>query len=125
MKREIIAGAILLLILAAAIYNIYYVDSAMDRLSSQVQDAGSLAQEGRIEESALVLQGSLDEWRSLDKYVHIMLRHEEIDPITDEYYALLDELDTGGETTSASFETLINRLHELAEMEHLTFSSIF
>lgn len=125
MKREIIAGAILLLILAASIFNICYVDSAMDTLASQVKDAGKLAQEGRIEESAIVLQGSLDKWRKLDKYAHIMLRHEEIDPITDEYYALLDELDTGGETTSASFETLISRLHELAEMEHLTFSSIF
>lgn len=125
MKREIIAGIILVLILAASLVNIWFVDSKTDYLSGQVARAGELADEGNPEEAARVLQESLDDWKKLDKYVHIMLRHDEIDPITDEYYSLLDELDSGGEATSASFETLISRLHELAEIEHLTFDSIF
>lgn len=125
MKKELVAVAILVLILAASLINISFVDSRMGGLSSQVKQAGRLVDEGRTDEASALLGDSLREWKSLDGYVHIMLRHDEIDPITDEYYALLDELRSGGDATSASFETLINRLNGLADMERLSLASVF
>lgn len=125
MKREMVAVGILVLILAASLVNIWFVDSRTEYLSSQIAQAGELADQGDTEEAEKILKASLKDWQALDNYVHIMLRHDEIDPITDEYYSLLDELESNGDSTSASFETLRSRLHELAEIEHLTFASIF
>ena len=125
MKKELIAGALLLLILAVSLFNIHYINSSMDSLSHQVKYAGQLVDKGQTEQAAQVLQESLEQWQSMDRYVHVMLRHDEIDPITDEYFALLDELDSGGDATSASFETLLSHFNELSEMESLSLSSIF
>lgn len=125
MKRELIAVGILTLLLALSLINIRFVDSKTDALAGQVTQAGELAVQGKTREATTVLTESLNQWQKLDKYVHIMLRHDEIDPITDEYYSLLDELASDGEATSASFETLKSRILELAEMEHLTFASVF
>lgn len=125
MKKELIAGGLLILLLTISLLNIYYINSSMDSLSQQVRQAGQLVDEGKTEEAAEVLQRSLEQWQSMDRYVHVMLRHDEIDPITDEYFALLDELDSGGDATSASFETLLSHFNELSEMESLSLSSIF
>lgn len=125
MKKELIAGGLLILLLTISLLNIHYINSSMDSLSQQVRQAGQLVDEGKTEEAAEVLQRSLEQWQSMDRYVHVMLRHDEIDPITDEYFALLDELDSGGDATSASFETLLSHFNELSEMESLSLSSIF
>ena len=106
MKKELIAGGLLILILTVSLFNIHYINSSMDSLSQQVRQAGQLVDEGKMKEAAEVLQRSLDQWQSMDRYVHVMLRHDEIDPITDEYFALLDELDSGGDATSASLSAV-------------------
>lgn len=125
MKKELIAGALLILILAVALFNIHYINSSMDSLSQQVRQAGQLVDSGQTEKAAEVLQKSLEQWQNMDRYAHVMLRHDEIDPITDEYLALLDELDSGGDATSASFETLLSHFEEISDMESLSLSSIF
>lgn len=125
MKREIVAVGILVVLFALSLLNIHFIDTSTEKLSEQVKRSGELADLGKNRESAELLVLSLEEWQNMGSYAHLVLRHEEIDPITDEYFSILDELESGGESTSASFETLISRLGRLAEMEHLTFESIF
>lgn len=125
MKKEIAAGTLLALLFALSLFNVHYICGRTEVLSAQVSEAGRLVDLGRPEMATEVLARSLEDWQQLSDYAHIMLRHDEIDPITDEYLALLDELASGGESTSASFEILIKRFQELAEMEKLKLQSVF
>ncbi len=125
MKKEIVAGAILILLLAASLINIRYLTGKIDELSEQLEQAERLEQQGQLEEAIELVNQSLADWQSMDKYTHSVLRHDEIYPVTDEYYALLDCLTGEHETTQACFEQLRARLVEIRDIERLSLSSIF
>lgn len=125
MKKEITAIVLLALIFAVSLVNLNFLENWLDELSGQAVNAAERVDKGDPEGASDILNASLEDWLEKDSYVHIMLRHDEIDPITDEYLALLDELDSGGDATSASFGTLISHLHELQNMERISLSSIF
>ncbi len=125
MKKEIAAIVILVLIFVVSLINLNFLENWLDDLSGQAVEAAKYVDNGDLEKASAILNASLEDWLEKDNYVHIMLRHDEIDPITDEYFALMDELNSGGDATSASFGTLLSHLHELQDMERISLSSIF
>ncbi len=125
MKKETAAIVLLVLIFIVSLINLNFLENWLGGLSGQALEAAEYVDNGNLEKASAILNTSLDDWLSKDNYVHIMLRHDEIDPITDEYFALLDELNSGGDATSASFGTLLSHLHELQDMERISLSSIF
>ena len=124
MTRESIAGVILILLLAASLLNIWYLDDKIDTLSGQVAMAESFDQKGQTEAAIDMMEQSLDLWLSMDSYIHCVLRHDEIDPITDDYHEILDNLNDD-DATDSKFRRLRLRLKEIVEMERIKFSSVF
>lgn len=124
MKREYIAIFLIVAIFALAMINIRYIDNKTQALEYNIVTAEKLYFGGDKEGAVSDITASLDAWLSWDSYSHIMLRHSEIDVITDEYYDLLSELQGENETPKASFEKLKEDLRSLVSKERITLRSI-
>ena len=124
MKKEIIAGAILVLIAVGGIINFSIIRKATDTLTGQMDSAEALYLSGDVSGAEEAVLDSLNEWLNRDKHTHIMLRHEDVDNVTEAYYELLAGLRSDMEAR-ALFASLNERLERLAETEYPKISSIF
>lgn len=124
MKREYVAVFLIVAIFALSMINIRYIENKAQALEDNIVTAEKLYFSGDKEGAVSDITDSLDAWLSWDSYSHIMLRHSEIDVITDEYYDLLSELQGENETSKASFEKLKEDLRSLVSKERITLRSI-
>lgn len=124
MKREYIAVSLIVAIFVLSMMNIRYIENKAQALEDNIATAEKLYFGGDKEGAVSDITASLDAWLSWDSYSHIMLRHSEIDVITDTYYDLLSELQGENETPKASFEKLKEDLRSLVSKERITLRSI-
>jgi len=124
MKREYIAVFLIVSIFVLSMMNIRYIENKTQALEGDIETAEKLYFSGDKEGAVSDITASLDAWLSWDSYSHIMLRHSEIDIITDAYYDLLSELQCENETPEASFEKVKEELRSIATKERITLGSI-
>ena len=124
MKREFVAIFLIAAILALALINIRHIENKTQALSEDIETAEKLYLNGDKKGAVAGIEDSLETWLSWDSYSHIMLRHSEIDVITDGYYDLLSELQGENEVTEASFGKLKEELHSIVVKERVTVESI-
>ena len=124
MKREYVAILLIVAIFALSMINIRYIENKAQALEDNIATAEKLYFSGDKEGAVSDITASLDAWLSWDSYSHIMLRHSEIDIISDAYYDLLSEIQGETETTKASFEKLKEDLRSLVSKERVTLRSI-
>ena len=125
MKKEITAVCLLALILILSLLNIRLMGTRMNALISDVEAAEKLSASGEPQQAAETVQGSLKTWESWENYTHIMLRHSEIEMITQAYYELLAELQEGKAPAHAKFSWLLSLLADMTAKESITFKSVF
>lgn len=125
MKHEYIAGALILIIMIASIINTNYVENKTRTLSQEVESAETLYFNGDGTEAVERIKGSLENWLGWDSYAHIMLRHSEVDLVTDAYFELLSELQSEETVPEASFSKLKQQLYSISIMEQITVGSVF
>lgn len=125
MKKELIAGAVLIALFALSLLNIRFIDTLTAELSGYVDQALDFAEQGDFDQAVLSAQTAADRWLSLDYYTHICIRHSEINTATDAFYDLLGELyaEDAGSARGAG-EKLKAQLGSIASIEHLTLGSI-
>jgi zona occludens toxin (predicted ATPase) len=114
MGKEIAAAALLLALVAGAAWNIYYTGEMTSELSRQAEACDSES-EARL---------ALEQWNAVKNYTHMMLRHSEVDRITDDYYSLIAAFRSGGDSDTAK-RRLLWRLKALRDMERLSLGSVF
>ena len=126
MKKEIVALALLLLILAGNVWNQRRLDSLTAELNDLVEEAYASAQEGdrsRAEASAAEAER---QWLQADRYTHIFIRHTDIDALAADFCDYLAALTAGDEAEAFSaYLRLRTGLHSLRDMEKLSVGSIF
>lgn len=125
MKREWIALGVILAILAFSIFNAKYVAHKTADFRSDLQTAQEDYIGGDRKEAASHITNSIADWLSWHKYANIMLRHSEVDEVTDSYYDLLAALeDSGQEVPAAAFDKVTQKLRNISNMEQMTLGSI-
>ena len=125
MKREWIALSIVLAILTFSIVNANYVSGKTKDFRTQIDVAENYFTSGDRQEASSLVSDGLHGWLDWHKYAHIMLRHSEVDAVTDSYYDLLAALQDGDdEVTDADFDKVSHKLRNVADMEQMTFGSI-
>ena len=124
MKRELIAAFILLALLALSVINVRHIKNKAMTLASEIEDADGLYRGGDSEGSAALVEDSLKSWLGWESYSHIMLRHSEIDLVTDAYYGLLSEIESDDTVPQASFDALIEKLNDIVNKERVTLGSL-
>lgn len=126
MLKEWCAGALLLLILLLAGWNLRHLDGLTEELlllSSQA--AGAAAAEDWTAAASLAAE-LRTRWDGAEAYTHVFIRHPEIDAVTDAVCTL--EGAAQGRDTAAytgALHIFIAHLTSIRGMERPTFGSIF
>ncbi len=125
MKREGIAGALLMLLFLAALVNIACLDRLISRIEAEVDRAQALAEHGEFSAAEDALDAAIVHWIAANSYTHIFIRHPEIDSTSDAFYEckqLLAEENADG--FPSAFEKLNYHLNSIDEMEHIRLGSV-
>ena len=124
MKREYVAVLIIAAIFSLALINVHHIESKTLALTSDIELAEKLYFDDDSEGAVSSLEKSLSNWLSWDSYSHVMLRHSEVDVITDAYYELLSELEGEAKVSQAAFDKLKEVLSSIADKERISLNSI-
>lgn len=126
MKKELFAVLMLVIIIAACIFNVYYVS----RMTEEILELISLSEQDALAGDWASAVASAEEavklWEGAEEYTHIFIRHSEIDSTTDEFYSMLAELykeDMGG--VKAAYKAVSSRIKSIIKMEIPTFGTVF
>ena len=125
MKKEVIAGAVLALLIALSAWNIYSIDALTDSIGDSLRMSQALADIGDFDSAKTELDKGLRLWLNADGYTHIFLRHPEIDSTADAFYDLQQVLMQEDITAcAAAYSKLKYHLASIDPMEHLSLGSI-
>ena len=124
MKSEYAAFIIIVALLALVLINVNHIENKTLALTEEIELAEKQYFVGDTVGSVSGVEESLNAWLSWDSYSHIMLRHSEVDVITDAYYELLSKLEGETKVSPASFEKLKEALNSIADKERISINSI-
>ena len=124
MKRELAAGALLLLLMAGAWWNIRAVDALTGDILAGLDTSQAAEEKGDYLAAQAALAKALNRWLEADSYTHIFIRHGEIDSTADAFYELQAQLLAGEGNSSAAFDKLRYQLDSIQRMEHPSLGSI-
>lgn len=126
MKREIAAGAVILLLAIGSWINLNYLKDFTGGLEEKLELSRAYCDSGRFDLAENVLAEAADEWLGADGYTHIFIRHSEIDSTTDAFFELMSDVRSGdAQSAAGSYEKLLAHLSSLYTMERVTLGSIF
>lgn len=124
MKRELAAGALLLLLMAGAWWNIRAVDALTGDILAGLDTSQAAEEKGDYLAAQAALDKALNRWLEADSYTHIFIRHGEIDSTADAFYELQAQLLSGEGDSSAAYDKLRYHLDSIQRMEHPSLGSI-
>ena len=118
MKRFWLALGLLLAMLAATLFNAFYLNGLAVSVTGQLEAAQEMAQRGAWKQAGAITQGCFDRWEERHSYLHIVSRHADTDAILQSFravtqYLALEEMDQ----YAAENRELITKIELLAEME--------
>lgn len=126
MKREIVAGAVLLLLALGSWINLNYLRDFTGGLAEKLELSRAYCSSGQFDLAEKSLSEAADIWLGADGYTHIFIRHPEIDSTTDAFFELMSDVRShDAESASGSYEKLLAHLNSLYTMERVTLGSIF
>ena len=101
-----------------------------DRLTEEVEKHLALSEKALRaddrETAEAELEAALRVWRADKRYVHVFLRHAEVDSISDAFFTLLQGLRGGdGVELGAAYDLLRYHLECVDSMEHISPGSVF
>lgn len=126
MKKEIVAAALLLTLIAGGLYNTHYLHEFTDGLTGSLALSQAYCENGEYALALEHAQKAESDWKANELYAGIFLRHTEIDAVG---YGLRDLTATLAsdepEGAFPLYASLIAHIESLCEMESLSLSSIF
>jgi hypothetical protein len=126
MKHLWISAAILAALFCATLLHTFYLRSITDDLATLLEQADASAFDGAWEQAETQEQQALTHWEKQNQYLHVFLRHSDIDQI----YTLFQELDQfircqDLPNYAATNARLRTQLELLYDMEALSVQNIF
>lgn len=125
MKRLTVALLLLATVLGATIFHSRYLDRLTGGFCEQLQQAAALADRENWSQALSLTEQTLAEWELQDFYLHVMLRHTDIDAIRQTFHEVIESLRLAEpDQYTAANAKLITQLELLAEAEQLTVKNI-
>ena len=83
MKKELFAGALLLVLIAGCAWNLWYLNRLCTQLDHAVAQAETSYAAGDPARTAETLRAASARWSDVEDYAHCMLPHESTDAVTE------------------------------------------
>lgn len=126
MKKELFALGLLALLLLLSVLNTRHIGRLCGDLESLVERSADAADAGGWEESRRLLEEAMSLWKKYDSYVGIVLRHTDIETLTDDLYELTEHIYTrDSAATKAASRLVREHLESIKKMESINWGSIF
>ena len=127
MKKEISALLVLAALLAAALLNIHCICGLTDELTALSEASAHAAQMENWAEAEQYAEKAVRQWEASEGYTHIVLRHAEIDAVSDSLYEMMERMAAGenADEAVAASQMAIYHLKSISGMERIRLGSIF
>lgn len=126
MKKELLALGLLALILTLSMLNTHEIGSLCGDLGNLVERSATAAETGDWEESQRLLTEAMSLWKRHEDYAGIVLRHTDIETLTDDFFELTEHIYTRDSSATRAASSLVREhLDSIRKMESINLGSIF
>lgn len=126
MKKEILVGCFLVVMLAAALLNIHYLNKLTDNVTQLIDESVKSAEQGEWDQAVKKAEEAAKMWSESDTHTHLVLRHPEVEATADAIYDYMAQIYAGDERTAkGAAQAAISRLKSISSIEQIKLGSIF
>ena len=126
MRRELCAGVLLALLLAAAALCLNRVDRLIGRVGAQLAQSEKAADQGDYKGALDALEEALSLWEESQAFTGVFLRHPEVDETGEAFYELMELLlQQDAEALPAAYRRIGAKLRHISAMEHPSVATVF
>ena len=126
MKKELLAGIFLIVILIGSMVNIWYLSSLSDELITLIETVEKQASEKNWDNAAEKSESAMELWKKNNVYLSIVLPNETIDNVTESLHELRKEIDTENtDSVSWTAQLAVTQLENTVSAEQVNFESVF
>lgn len=125
MKKELFAGALLLVLIGLCAWNLWYLTRMCTRLDNAVAQAETSYAAGDPARASETLRAAAARWDDTEDYAHCMLPHESTDAVTEGFRRAIRTVEAGDASAAADINLLRVRIQGLADGERITLGNIF
>ena len=125
MKKELFAGALLLVLIGLCAWNLWHLTRMCTRLDNAVAQAETSYAAGDPAHASETLRAAAARWDDAEDYAHCMLPHESTDAVTEGFRRAIRTVETGDASAAADIALLRVRIQGLADGERITLGNIF
>ena len=125
MKKELFAGALLLVLIGLCAWNLWHLTRMCTRLDNAVAQAETSYAAGDPARASETLRAAAARWDDAEDYAHCMLPHESTDAVTEGFRQALRALESGAPSAAADIALLRLRIQGLADGERITLGNLF
>ena len=116
----------LAVMLVTSLINIRSIEKLTNEISDIVSQSAEAAKKEDWLNAEVNIRRAETMWNEKDGYTHIVLRHTEIDTVSDALYDLIKAIyENSSETAAAEAEKVLYHLDSISRMEQLRLGSIF
>lgn len=125
MKKELFAGALLLVLIGLCAWNLWHLTRMCTRLDNAVAQAETSYAAGDPARASETLRAAAARWDDAEDYAHCMLPHESTDAVTESFRRAIRTVEAGDASAAADIALLRVRIQGLADGERITLGNIF
>ncbi len=125
MKKELFAGALLLVLIGLCAWNLWHLTRMCTRLDNAVAQAETSYAAGDTARASETLRAAAARWDDAEDYAHCMLPHESTDAVTESFRRAIRTVEAGDASAAADINLLRVRIQGLADGERITLGNLF
>jgi hypothetical protein len=126
MKKEIIIGCFLLILLSASFINIHFLNKLTDNVTHLIEESEKSAEQNDWIKAEKKAEEAVNLWSDSDGYTHLVLRHPEVESVTDAIYGYTEQIYAREEgSAKGAAQAAISRLKSISSIEQIKLGSIF
>ena len=125
MKKELFAGALLLVLIGLCAWNLWHLTRMCTRLDNAVAQAETSYAAGDPARASKTLRAAAARWDDAEDYAHCMLPHESTDAVTEGFRRAIRTVEAGDASAAADINLLRVRIQGLADGERITLDNLF
>lgn len=125
MKKELSAGALLLVLIGLCAWNLWHLTRMCTRLDNAVAQAETSYAAGDPARASETLRAAAARWDDAEDYAHCMLPHESTDAVTESFRRAIRTVEAGDASAAADINLLRVRIQGLADGERITLGNLF
>ncbi len=125
MKKELFAGALLLVLIGLCAWNLWHLTRMCTRLDNAVAQAETSYAAGDPARASETLRAAAARWDDDEDYAHCMLPHESTDAVTEGFRRAIRTVEAGDASAAADINLLRVRIQGLADGERITLGNLF